>query len=130
MQPFRAPRNRLQKKTETRSDKSEAKVHVVPYNKGLRMMSDREATEMAQHGEVLRWSSDSEGDDEVGSNKTDCNVQDCQSYTEQYQHNRQDTKLLRQKSVGRKMACERKEGRRQSLSFIFLLPDPCIITGY
>ena len=31
---------------------------------------------MAQHGEVLRWCSDSEGDDEVGSNKTDCNVQD------------------------------------------------------
>ncbi len=76
MQPFRAPRNRLQKKIETRSDKSEAEVHVVPYIKGLRMMSDREATEMAQHGEVLRWSSDSEGEDEGESRKTDCNVQD------------------------------------------------------
>ncbi len=64
MQPFRAPRKRLQKKSETRSDKSETKVHVVPYIKGIRMMSDREATETAQHGEVLRWSSDSEGEDE------------------------------------------------------------------
>jgi hypothetical protein len=31
------------------------------------------------------------------------------SYTEQYQHNRQDSRLLRQKSVGRKMACERRK---------------------
>jgi hypothetical protein len=54
----------------------------------------------------------------------------CQSYTEQYQHNRQDSRLLRQKSKGRKMAFEREEGRGQSLSFIFLLPDPCIITGH
>jgi hypothetical protein len=54
----------------------------------------------------------------------------CQSYTEQYQHNRQDSRLLRQKSTGRKMACVRKEGRGQSLSFIFLLPDPRIITGH
>ncbi len=76
MQPFRTPRKRSQKKSETRSDKCEAEVHVVPYIKGLRMMSDREATEMAQRGEVLRWSSDSEGEDEGGSNKTDCNVQD------------------------------------------------------
>jgi hypothetical protein len=44
----------------------------------------------------------------------------CQSYTEQYQRNRQDSRLLRRKSMGRKMACERKEGRGQSLSFIFL----------
>ncbi len=76
MQPFRAPRNRLQKKSEARSDKAEAEVHVVPYVKGLRLMSDREATEVAQHGEVLRWSSDSEGEDEGGSKKTDCDVPD------------------------------------------------------
>jgi hypothetical protein len=46
------------------------------------------------------------------------------------QRHRQDSRLLRQKSMGRKIACERKEGRGQSLSFIFLLPDPCIITGH
>ena len=74
MQPFRAPRNRSQKKSEITSGKNEAEVHVVPYIRGLRMMSDREATEVAQHGEVLRWSSDSEGEDEGGSKKTDCDV--------------------------------------------------------
>ena len=76
MQPFRAPRNRSQKKSEITSGKNEAEVHVVPYIRGLRMMSDREATEVAQHGEVLRWSSDSEGEDEGGPSKTDCNVAD------------------------------------------------------
>jgi hypothetical protein len=30
--------------------------------KGCKMMSYREALEMSKHGEVLRWSSDSEGD--------------------------------------------------------------------
>ena len=76
MQPFRAPRKRSQKKSEITSGKCEAEVHVVPYIRGLRMMSDREATEVAQHGEVLRWSSDSEGEDEGGPSKTDCNVAD------------------------------------------------------
>ncbi len=76
MQPFRAPRKRSQKKSEITLGKCEADVHVVPYIKGLRMMSDREATEVAQHGEVLRWSSDSEGEDEGGASKTDCNVAD------------------------------------------------------
>jgi hypothetical protein len=42
-----------------------------------------------------------------------CNL-NCQSYTEQYQHNRQDSRLRRRKSMGRKMACERKEGRGYS----------------
>ncbi len=58
MQPFRAPRKGSEKKSATTSGKSESTVHVVPYIKGLRMMSDREATEVAQHGEVLRWSGD------------------------------------------------------------------------
>jgi hypothetical protein len=44
----------------------------------------------------------------------------CQSYTEQYQHNRQDSRLLRPKSVGRKMACERgKEEDKTSPLFSF-----------
>ncbi len=30
--------------------------HVIPFNKGIKMMSEREATECAQHDEVLRWS--------------------------------------------------------------------------
>jgi hypothetical protein len=75
MQPFRAPRKRAQKKgtvlqdnaSETRSDnaspsrrsprrkgKAETEVHVVPYIKCIKMMSERESTEMAQHGKVLR----------------------------------------------------------------------------
>jgi hypothetical protein len=73
MQPFRKG---SEKKSATTSGKCESAVHVVPYIKGLRMMSDREATEVAQHGEVLRWSSDSDGEDEGGASKTDCNVVD------------------------------------------------------
>jgi hypothetical protein len=39
--------------------------------------------------------------------------------------------LDRSQRVGRWLVtCERKEGRGQSLSFVFLLPDPCIITGH
>ncbi len=76
MQPFRAPRKGSEKKSATTSGKSESTVHVVPYIKGLRMMSDREATEVAQHGEVLQWSSDSDGEDEGGANKTDLNVEE------------------------------------------------------
>jgi hypothetical protein len=33
---------------------------VIPYIKGIKLMSEREATECAEHGEVLRWSTDSE----------------------------------------------------------------------
>jgi hypothetical protein len=36
---------------------------VIPYKRRMKMMSEREADECAKHGEVLRWSSDSEGDD-------------------------------------------------------------------
>ena len=36
-----------------RKGKSETEVHVVPYVKGIKMMSERESQEMAQHGEVL-----------------------------------------------------------------------------
>ena len=53
MNPFRAPRQ---------AGKKDTKVHVVPYIKGLKLMSEREATECARYGEVQRWSTDSEVD--------------------------------------------------------------------
>jgi hypothetical protein len=34
--------------------------HVIPFIPGIKPMSDREATECAQFGEVLRWSEDEE----------------------------------------------------------------------
>jgi hypothetical protein len=34
--------------------------HVIPFIPGIKMMSDREATECARFGEVLRWSEDEE----------------------------------------------------------------------
>ena len=73
MQPFRAPRKGKAQSSPTRQpprrvQKQDQAVHVVPYIKGIRTMSDREATECAQHGEVLRWSSESEGEvAEMGS---------------------------------------------------------------
>jgi hypothetical protein len=54
-----APRRSPRKK-----GKIDTEVHPIPYKKGLRLMSEREASECATHGEVLRWSSDS-GEDEV-----------------------------------------------------------------
>jgi hypothetical protein len=42
--------------------RTEQVPHVIPFIPGIRMMSDREATEMSRHGEVLRWSSDEDGD--------------------------------------------------------------------
>jgi hypothetical protein len=53
--PRRSPR---------KTGKQDTEVHSIPYKKGLRMMSEREASECAQHGEVLRWITDS-GEDEV-----------------------------------------------------------------
>jgi hypothetical protein len=53
MDPFRAPRQ---------ADKKDTQVHVVPYRKGIKLMSEREADECAQFGEVQRWSTDSEED--------------------------------------------------------------------
>ncbi len=40
--------------------RQEKEPHVIPYIKGIKMMSEREATECAENGEVLRWSTDSE----------------------------------------------------------------------
>ena len=55
-----------------RQGKSDKIVHVVPFKKGLRMMSYREACEVSEHGEVLRWSTDSgsEGGVDLHEDKT------------------------------------------------------------
>ena len=45
---------------EARQDKD---VFVNPYPKGIKLMSYREALECSKHGEVLRWSTDSEGEE-------------------------------------------------------------------
>jgi hypothetical protein len=37
--------------------------NIVPYIRGIKLMSEREANDCARNGEVLRWSSDSEGDE-------------------------------------------------------------------
>jgi hypothetical protein len=68
--PFKAPRNRKEpispnvqasptRQSPRRQGKSGKQVHVVPFKKGIRIMSYREASEMAEHGEVLRYSTDS-----------------------------------------------------------------------
>jgi hypothetical protein len=68
MAPFRAPRDAHERPRRAtriqKADESEAahnnKVHVVPYIRGIRMLSEREADETAKYGEVQTWSSDSE----------------------------------------------------------------------
>jgi beta-lactam-binding protein with PASTA domain len=39
--------------------KQDKEVHSIPCRKGIKLMSEREANETAEHGEVLRWSTDS-----------------------------------------------------------------------
>jgi hypothetical protein len=46
-EPRRSPR---------RTGKQDKEVHSIPFKKGIKMMSEREADECAEHGEVLRWS--------------------------------------------------------------------------
>jgi hypothetical protein len=75
MQPFRAPRKQNEKASPTRQSprrqgKQDKEVHVIPYIKGIRMCSYREALETAEHGEPLRWSSESEGEVEEAQDKT------------------------------------------------------------
>jgi hypothetical protein len=53
--PRRSPR---------KTGKQDTVVHSIPCKKGIKLMSEREASECATHGEVLRWSTDS-GEDEV-----------------------------------------------------------------
>ena len=70
MQPFKAPRNRKEpyspkvqasptRQSPRRQGNPDKAVHVVPFKKGIKMLSYREAIEMAEHGEVLRYSTDS-----------------------------------------------------------------------
>ena len=90
MQQFRPPRSRAQERASSaevrgaetlegkgctirrsprRKGKQDSKVHVVPYKKGIKMMSEREVQEVTDHGEVLRWSEDSGPDVEEASSE-------------------------------------------------------------
>ncbi len=42
--------------------RQDVEPHGIPFIPCIKLMSEREATEMARHGEVLRWSSEEEGD--------------------------------------------------------------------
>jgi hypothetical protein len=46
--------------TEDQEESQQAKPHVIPFIKGIKLMSEREADETARYGEVLNWSPDSE----------------------------------------------------------------------
>ena len=52
-----------QRRSPRRTGNPDKEVHSIPCRKGIKMMSEREVNECAQHGEVLRWSTDS-GEDE------------------------------------------------------------------
>jgi hypothetical protein len=68
MEPFRAPREAKQTTATVRRSarqtdkKTNDEPTVIPFRKGIKLMSQREADECARHGEVLRWSSDSDED--------------------------------------------------------------------
>jgi hypothetical protein len=75
MQPFRAPRQHNAKSSPTRQSprrqaKQDQEIQDVPNKKGIKMMSYREALETSTYGEVLRWSSESEGEVEETAPKT------------------------------------------------------------
>ncbi len=79
--PFKAPRlvtkdkadkddSEIQEITETENardmeGRQGKEPHVIPYIKGIKMMSERESTEMAENGEVLRCSTDSEAEQTI-----------------------------------------------------------------
>ncbi len=79
--PFKAPRSVTKDKgnkedseiqeitgTENARDiegRQDEEPHVIPFIKRIKMMSEREATECAQNGEVLRWSPGSEGEQTI-----------------------------------------------------------------
>ncbi len=78
MRPFRAPRSRAgetaakaspTRQSPRRKDKPDTTVHVVPYIKGTKMCSYKEAIETVKYGEPLRWSSDSEGENTCDKGK-------------------------------------------------------------
>jgi hypothetical protein len=75
MQPFRAARKPNAKSSPIRQSprrqgKQDQEGNVLPYKKGIRVMSYKEALEMSKHGEVLRWSSKNEGEVEETKTKT------------------------------------------------------------
>ncbi len=52
-----------QRRSPRRTGNPDKEVHSIHCRKGIKLMSEREVNECAQHGEVLRWSTDS-GEDE------------------------------------------------------------------
>ncbi len=63
MRPFRPPRQSIERPARAEpTDQTNPEPQVIPYIKGIKMMSYREALECSEHGEVLRWSSDSDGE--------------------------------------------------------------------
>ena len=87
--PFKAPRlatkdiansndGEIQEITETENDRDilgrqEEAPRNNPYPKGIKLMSEREATECAQNGEVLGWSTDSSDGETVKEIATQTN---------------------------------------------------------
>jgi hypothetical protein len=65
-EPFQAPRQAKEttgtvRRSVRQTDKmTNDKPTIIPFRKGIKLMSEREANECARHGEVLRWSSDSD----------------------------------------------------------------------
>jgi hypothetical protein len=79
-EPFQAPRHAKEttgtvRRSARQTDKNtNDKPTIIPYNKGIRMMSEREANECARHGEVSRWSSDSDENEDKKAKNTTVNV--------------------------------------------------------
>ena len=87
--PFTAPRSVTKDKgktvesevqviTETENardieGRQDEEPQVIPFEKGLKMLSEREADECAEHGEVLRWSPNSEAEEQT-QEKTSENI--------------------------------------------------------
>jgi hypothetical protein len=49
--------------SETEDEQDNVPIHTNLRLKGIKLLSERESDEVARHGEVLRWSSDSEADE-------------------------------------------------------------------
>jgi hypothetical protein len=58
--PVKSCKTRRSPKGQGNQDKE---VHSIPCRKGIKLMSQREANECAEHGEVLRWSTESDEDE-------------------------------------------------------------------
>ncbi len=51
------------RRSRRRRGNPDKEVHSIPCRKGIKLMSEREANECSEHGEVLRWSTDSSEDE-------------------------------------------------------------------